>query len=453
MLQKSKEEIKNMKLEDMRKNISENTKISELIKDYIDIAPENGRAVCDCPFCKGKNSFAISDSKNKYRCFECYDENDIVGFVAKYKHLSLDNACKEICEKTQLKYENDYSEEQLKVFDANQKAARYFYGTLRLNKHAQMYLKDRGLKKSTVKHFGLGYASSKWDGMEKSLLRHDVSMEDMKKAGLITVKENGKAFDRFRDRIIFPIIDEDNRILGFGGRTLKEGAEEAKYLNTATTDIFNKRNHLFALNFAKDSKHDGMILCEGYMDVISLHQAGYDNAVASLGTAFTTEHAYLIKQYTDKVYLSFDGDEAGIKAKLRAIPILRNNGLDVRVLNVSPHKDPDEFIKAKGREAFQQVLNKAVDSYYYELKCWNNKTVQAWLNIQDTFENKVKDVIARSTELDAEKYAEAYKRLTGTSIMEEEIGGVEEYEEEKTRDDDKDKILKNITDEYEIETP
>lgn len=400
-----------MQLKKMREQISSSIKITEQMADYFNIEPKNGRAVCDCPFCQAKGMFAISDIKNTYKCFSCNDENDIIGFVAKYEHISLKEACKKLSDKIGITYHQGYTEKQMQMFEANRKAAILFHKALYLNREAQMYFKERGLKRTTVKRFGLGFADKEWSSLERSLFRHGVSKDIMKEAGLITVKNNGHSYDRFRNRVIFPIIDEDNKVIGFGGRIIKKSDKGPKYLNTSTTEVFNKSGNLFALNFAKDSKREGLILCEGYMDVISLHQAGYDNAVASLGTAFTTEHAYLLRQYTDKVYLSFDTDEAGIRAKMKAIPMLRNAGLDVRVLNVYPYKDPDEFIKANGRKAFQEVLDKAETSYHYEVRCWASAKVRQLLRIHLSFQDKMKDVLARATATDRALYEEAYNEL------------------------------------------
>lgn len=451
-----------MQLKEMREQISSSIKITEQIADYLPVEVKDGRGVCDCPFCQAKGMFAVSDMKNTYRCFSCNDENDMVGFIAKYKHVSLDAACQMLSEKIGITYQQGYTERQLQLFEANRKAALIYHKSLRLNRGAQEYFKERGLKKSTVKRFGLGYADNEWSSLETSLFRNGVSKDVMKEAGLITVKDNGNSYDRFRDRVIFPIMDDKNRVLGFGGRVMKESDNNVKYLNTPTTEIFNKRGNLFALNFAKNSKRDGMILCEGYMDVISLHQAGYDNAVASLGTAFTTEHAYLLRQYTDTVYLSFDSDEAGIRAKMKAIPMLRNAGLDVKVLNVMPYKDPDEYIKARGKAAFQEVLDHAESSYHYEVRCWSNSKARSFLRIDMSFQEKIKDVLARATDKDRALYEAAYRDLAQAKAGSQASSGapkaappnnhpVDAEDSPILTEDEKDSMLRKITDEYEIE--
>lgn len=458
-----------MKLEEMREAIKQNTKITEHLKDYLQKEPENGRIMCDCPFCKGANTFVASDRQNMYKCFSCNDENDLVAFVAKYQHVSMDTACQQIGEKIGIEYNSGYTKQQQDMFDANQKAGYFYHQALKANYAPQKYLQERGLTKATINRFGIGYADGKWDSCEKSLMRSGVNQDIMKAAGLVTVKENGRAFDRFRNRIMFPIFNLDNRIIGFGGRIIDNtNPDEAKYLNTATTPIFDKRSNLFALNLAKDSQRnagrEGLILCEGYMDVISLHQAGFDNAVASLGTAFTSEHAALLREYTDKVYLSFDNDQAGIRAKMKAIPILKNAGLEVSVLDVSPSKDPDEYIKSYGAKQFETVIQKAENSYSYELRQWMSPEVREWLRIDSSFYEKFTDVIAHVTPEEQRHYQAAYRSIiqhmeqekTDTQAANEEQQqestekNVEKAPEHSSEPATKN-ILETVTDEYEIE--
>ena len=244
------------------------------------------------------------------------------------------------------------AEKRAALLEINKKAAQYFYYQLRREggKNAHDYLTGRGLSEETIRKFGLGYSDKYSDDLYKYLKSQNYSDELLRESGLFNVDERQGMYDKFWNRVIFPIMDVNNRVIGFGGRVMGDG--KPKYLNSPETRIFDKSRNLYGLNIARTTRKNYLILCEGYMDVISMHQAGFTNAVASLGTALTSGHASLVKRYTQEVLLLYDSDEAGVKAALRAIPILREAGVNSRVVNLRPHKDPDEFIKAEGAEAF-----------------------------------------------------------------------------------------------------
>ena len=252
-----------------------------------------------------------------------------------------------------------------RILEANKEAGRYFYYQLKGpgGKRAYEYLTGRGLTEETIRRFGIGYSNMYSDDLYRYLKKKGFPDEILKESGLVKIGERG-AHDRFWNRAMFPIMDANGKIIGFGGRVMGEG--EPKYLNSPETRVFDKSRNLYGLNYARTARKPYMLLCEGYMDVISMHQAGFTNAVASLGTAFTPGHANLLRRYTEQAVLTYDSDGAGVKAALRAIPILKEAGISAKVLNLKPYKDPDEFIKALGREAFEERIGQAKNSFLFE---------------------------------------------------------------------------------------
>ena len=246
-------------------------------------------------------------------------------------------------------------------------AANYFYYQLRTEngKQAMEYLKGRQLSDETIKGFALGFANKYSNDLYRYLKNKGVSDELLRESGLMNVDEKHGMYDKFWNRVMFPIQDVNGRVIGFGGRVMGDG--KPKYLNSPETKVFDKSRNLYGLHIARTTRKKYLLVCEGYMDVISMHQAGFKNAVASLGTALTSQHAALLKRYTNEVVLTYDSDEAGVKAALRAIPLVKAAGLSARVLNMRPYKDPDEFIKAKGAEAFQERIDQAENSFLFEL--------------------------------------------------------------------------------------
>ena len=260
------------------------------------------------------------------------------------------------------------SDKRSRLLEINKEAGKYYYTLLRSERGAQAlsYFRKRELSDATMQKFGLGYSDKYSDDLYRYLKSKGYEDEILKDSGLVGFDEKRGGHDKFWNRAMFPIMDIHNKVIGFGGRVMGDG--EPKYLNSPETKIFDKSRNLYALNFARQSKRPYMLLCEGYMDVIALHQAGFDNAVASLGTSFTSGHASLLKRYTKEVYLTFDSDGAGIKAALRAIPILKEVGLSAKVINMKPYKDPDEFIKALGAEAYQERIDQAENSFMFEIR-------------------------------------------------------------------------------------
>ena len=270
--------------------------------------------------------------------------------------------------------EKEYSQEErraqdlrTRILNVNKMAAKYYYYQLRTEngRQAMEYLKNRRLSDETIRSFGLGYSNKYSNDLYLYLKKQGVSDELLRESGLMNVDERKGMYDKFWNRVIFPIMDVNNRVIGFGGRVMGDG--KPKYLNSPETAVFDKSRNLYGLNVARTARKKSMLVCEGYMDVISMHQAGFKNSVASLGTALTTQHASLLKRYTDEVILTYDSDGAGIKAALRAIPMLKAAGISTRVLHMNPYKDPDEFIKTLGPEAFQERMDQAENSFLFEI--------------------------------------------------------------------------------------
>ena len=311
-----------------------------------------------------------------YYCFGCGAGGNVFTFLMEYENFSFPEALKYLAERAGMELpEEELNEEAKRTMDAkarlremNKLSANYFYYLLH-SKRGQKglaYLKNRGITDETIKRFGLGYADIYNDDLYRFLKSKGYSDEELKDSALVTIDERRGGSDKFWNRVMFPIMDVNNRVIGFGGRVMGDGSP--KYLNSKETTLFDKSRNLYGLNFARSSRKKEIILCEGYMDVISMHQAGFTNAVAALGTAFTSGHGTLLKRYTENVILSFDSDEAGQRAILRAIPILKEAGLTVRVLNLKPYKDPDEFIKGLGREALEERISHATSSFMFQIQ-------------------------------------------------------------------------------------
>lgn len=388
------------------------------------------RAICSCPFCDkgGINTLIISDKENKFNCFSCKKSGDGIDFIMKLKGYNIDKAMDDINKFQGIKssYSEINKERNAELYIVNEIAKRSYYSNLKSNKVAYNYFRDRGITDKTMKKFQLGYSNY---GIAEILKKQGYSDEVITDSGIGRI-EDGNYKDKIFNRVMFPImvnVNNQTKIVGFGGRVIKypddKNPNTPKYLNTSSSPVFDKSSTLYAFNFAEKSPKKGMILCEGYMDVIALHQADFDNAVASLGTAFTRNHALMIKEITDTVYLCYDNDEAGTKAKLKAIPTLKGAGLKVKVLDCSPYKDPDELIKAEGKKRFQQVINKSKDSYVYEVE----KLKETSENIED-FENKFVHMIYDLKESEYQKYLDAYEQVINSSIPDKEIKVIKKEE-------------------------
>ncbi len=326
-----------------------------------------------CPFHGEKTaSFSVNQRKQFYHCFGCGVGGSVIDFVMQYENMGFQEAVRALADNAHIELpessggeDRQTNELRQKLLDINREAAIYYNSVLKGpdGKIGLEYFMDkRKLKPSTITHFGLGFTSKGTDSLYKHLKSKGYDDAVLSKSGLVTFSEKGTR-DKFWNRVMFPIMDTNNRVIGFGGRVMGDG--EPKYLNSPETFIFDKSSQLYGLNFAKKSRQKYLLLCEGYMDVIALHQAGFTNAVASLGTAFTDKHARLLKRYTDNVILTQDSDKAGINAKLKAFPILYAAGLNVKVLDTGRYKDPDEFIKAEGAEGYERCIKNARNAFLY----------------------------------------------------------------------------------------
>ena len=334
--------------------------IVDVISGYIKLKKSGSSYVGLCPFHNEKSpSFSVSGTKQMYHCFGCGVGGNVITFVMEYENYTFPEAVKMLADRAGIalpvmEYSGEDRRERdikTKLLEINKIAATFYYHQLKspAGQSGLDYLKKRQLSDKTINTFGLGYAPQLTGDLYRMLKEKGYDDELLKESGLFTYEKGIR--EKFWNRVIFPIMDINNKVIGFGGRVMGDG--KPKYLNSPETKLFDKSKNLYGLNFARSSRKNNLIICEGYMDVISMHQAGFNQAVASLGTALTPGHARLMKRYTDNVLITYDSDEAGVKAALRAIPILKEAGLSTKVINMRPYKDPDEFIKALGTEAFQ----------------------------------------------------------------------------------------------------
>ena len=351
--------------------------IVDVIGQYVHLQKKGANYFGLCPFHNEKSgSFSVSGHKQMYYCFGCGAGGNVITFLMKYDNLTFTEAVKQLADRAGIKLPDEDDSPAAKamrdkrqiLLDINKEAAKYYYYQLR-GKNGQKgmeYFRGRKLTDETMQHFGLGYSNITSDDLVKHLKSLGYEDSQIIDAGLASYDEKYGTHDKFWNRVMFPIQDASQKVIGFGGRVLGDG--KPKYLNSPETLIFDKSRNLFGLNYAKNSRAGYMIICEGYMDVIAMHQAGFTMAVASLGTAFTTGQAMILKRYTDEVILSYDSDEAGTKAALRGIGILKEAGLKGKVLDLRPHKDPDEFIKNEGKEAFEERIRNAESTFFFEVR-------------------------------------------------------------------------------------
>lgn len=351
--------------------------IVDVVGRYVKLQKKGSSHFGLCPFHNEKSpSFSVSQNKQMYYCFGCGAGGNVFTFLMEYENYTFQEAIKILAEKAGVALpEAEYSEEvrkaenkRQKLLELNKEAAKYFYYQLRAPQGAKglEYLKNRKLTDETMKQFGLGYSNVTADDLTRYLKSKGYSDSLIKEAGLATYDEKYGFHDKFWNRVMYPIQDANHRVIGFGGRVM--GDAKPKYLNSPETPVFDKSRNLYGLNFARSSRANYFILCEGYMDVIAMHQAGFNMAVASLGTAFTTGQASLLRRYDKDIILAYDSDEAGTKAALRAIEILNEYDMTGKVLSMEPYKDPDEFIKNLGKEAFEERIDNAENSFFFELR-------------------------------------------------------------------------------------
>ena len=351
--------------------------IVDVISGYVRLQKKGSSYFGLCPFHNEKSpSFSVSREKQMYYCFGCGAGGNVFTFLMDYENFSFVEALKFLADRAGVVLpEMEYSKEakaradrKTQLLEINKLAAQYFYVQLKSEqgKTAHAYLTGRQLSEETIKAFGLGYSSKYSDDLFRYLRKRGYTEDLIRQAGLINTDEKNGVYDKFWNRVMFPIMDVNNRVIGFGGRVM--GDAKPKYLNSPETVIFDKSRNLYGLNRARTSRKPYFLVCEGYMDVIALHQAGFTNAVASLGTALTTGHAALIKRYVQEVYLTYDSDEAGTRAALRAVPILKEAGITAKVIRMDPYKDPDEFIKNLGAEEFERRIGNARNGFMFGLE-------------------------------------------------------------------------------------
>ena len=397
--------------------------IVDVISQYVKLTRKGSSYFGLCPFHNEKTpSFSVTPSKQMYYCFGCGAGGNVYNFIMEYENYSFGEALSHLAgragvELPKIEYSREArekAEQRAALLEINKLAAQYFYYQLRREsgKTAYGYLLGRGLSEETIRKFGLGYSDKYSDDLYKYLKGKGYSDELLRESGLFNVDERRGMYDKFWNRVIFPIMDVNNRVIGFGGRVMGEG--KPKYLNSPETKIFDKSRNLYGLNVARTTRKNYLILCEGYMDVIAMHQAGFTNAVASLGTALTSGHASLVKRYTKEVLLLYDSDGAGVRAALRAIPILREAGVTSRVVSLKPWKDPDEFIKNEGAEAFEERLNQAMDSFMFRVHIAEQDfAMDAPQGQNQFFERCAEMLLELSDELERNLYIEAIVKEYG----------------------------------------
>ena len=350
--------------------------IEDVVGHYVTLKRSGSNMFGLCPFHGEKTaSFSVAPDKGIYYCFGCHKGGGVINFMMELEGLSYPDAVRNLANRVGMEvpedeqYQSRYRQQE-RLWALHKEAARFFHSQLYspVGKAALEYAFGRGMTKSILTTFGVGYAPDSWDSLVKAMRAKGYTDQELKDSGLVTVSQkNGNLFDRFRDRLMFPIIDVRGNVIGFGGRIIKNDPNAAKYLNSPETLIFNKRKNLFGLNLAKKTKENSLILVEGNIDVVALHQYGFDNAVASLGTSLTEDQAALMTRYAEQVILIYDGDKAGQNATQRAIPILEKAGLHVKVLQLKDAKDPDEFLKKFGADKFRLMLEESSNRVEYQL--------------------------------------------------------------------------------------
>ncbi len=403
--------------EELVEEIRSANDIVDVISSYVHLQKKGTDYFGLCPFHNEKTpSFSVSQRKQMYYCFGCGAGGNAITFLMQYENATFQEALETLAGKAGITVpkqeltgrERQQADRRARILEINKAAAKYFYAQLRMEQgqKAMEYFSGRGLSTETMKKFGLGYSNKFSNDLYQYLRKQGYEDGILKDSGLVTIDEGRGGRDKFWNRAMFPIMDVNHRVIGFGGRVL--GAGDPKYLNSPETMVFDKSRNLYGLNLARSSRRQGILLCEGYMDVIALHQAGFDNAVASLGTSFTQGHALLLKRYTKEVYCTFDSDGAGVKAALRAIPILKDAGISVRIVSMKPYKDPDEFIKAEGAESYQERIGQAQNSFLFEIE-----TLEQEYDLKDpegktSFQTAVAEKILEfEEELERDNYIEA----------------------------------------------
>lgn len=407
---------------DVVEEVRQRNDIVDIISSFVNLKKSGSDYVGLCPFHNEKTpSFSVSGRKQMYYCFGCGVGGNVFTFLMEYENLTFPEAMERLAERAGMELpEKGDSEEDRQRRDTREQilgiyklAANYFYAKLNSDRGsgAKQYLLDRQLSEDTIRRFGLGYSDKYSNDLYQYMKKKGFDDTILNQTGLFTFHEKQGVNDKFWNRVMFPIMDRNNKVIAFGGRVM--GDAKPKYLNSPETMIFDKSRNLYGLNFVH-GRHDGVIICEGYMDVIALHQAGFTNAVASLGTAFTSQQASLLKRYTDTVYLCYDSDGAGVRAALRAIPMLKEVGITVRVINMHPYKDPDEFIKGCSAAEFQQRVEQAQNSFFYEIDILKREYSMDDPEEKTKFMNEAaKKCLSFENEIERNNYIEAFCREYG----------------------------------------
>ena len=440
--------------QDFLDELHERNDIVDVIQSVVPLRSAGRRYTGLCPFHNEKTpSFTVYPDTQSYYCFGCGAGGDVITFIKNYENLDYIEAVKALADRAGMRMPEDTDDTaartKKRTLEANRAAARYFFDTLNSEegKQARAYLRGRGLSDATIKRFGLGYAPAGWNGLRDALQAQGFSRKDLVTAGLCVEGKNNSCFDFFRDRVMFPIIDIRGNVVAFSGRTM--GADTRKYVNSRESSVFVKSRTFFGLNIAKNAETHRVILVEGQMDVISLHQAGFTDAIATLGTAITSEHARILSRYVEEVLICYDSDEAGQKATRRAIDTLRTVGLPARVVQIEGAKDPDELIKNKGSSAFRAALDNASGSMEYELM-----RAKKGLNLETTddrvaYLSKVGQILAGSRSItEREVWAGVVAKETGVdkATILESARRIENGRRRQERDKENRQLVNSITD-------
>ena len=398
--------------------------IVEVISQYVPLKQKGSSYFGLCPFHNEKTaSFSVNSEKQFYYCFGCGAAGNVFSFLMEMENMDFPEALKKLAERAHIALPEPERSAQViaaeqtkqRLFDIHTAAGRFFYDCLqeKQGEQARAYLAKRQMDPRMARKFGIGYSPDSYDALFKHLKEKGFTLSDILKSGLVLENKDGKGYhDRFRGRLMFPIFDVQGRVVGFGGRILAKG--EPKYLNSPETILFSKSRNLYGLNFAKAAKKRELILVEGYMDMLSIYQAGFQNVVASLGTAFNNDHARTLKRFADDVILLYDSDEAGTNAALRAIPVLVKNGFRVKVTQVPDGKDPDEFIKAKGAAEFSKLLINAVHYISFEIACIQRKYNLKNPEHRVRFATEAAEILSKlDSEIERNVYLGEVSRVTG----------------------------------------
>ena len=407
--------------EEILEKVKEQNDIVDVISESVRLKRSGRNFSGLCPFHNEKTpSFSVSQDKQIYKCFGCGESGNVISFVMKNKNMPFVEAVKYLADRANITIESEQgrisptAKKREILYKVNVEAARFFYSNLKNTREAKEYFLNRGIKEETIKKFGLGFAKDSWNNLILHLRRLGFKDDLLLEAGLVSTSERtGNKYDRFRNRVIFPVFDYRGKVIGFGGRVLDDS--KPKYLNSPETLVFQKGTNLYGLNFAIKSKMQDryFIMVEGYMDLITLHQYGITNVVASLGTALTTNQARLLKRYADKVIISYDADIAGQAATMRGLEILKDAGFDVRVLSIPQGKDPDEYVRSNGKEAFIKLINNAESLIDYRIK-----KAEEGINLKDSndlvkYGKRVTEILANVNSIEKDVYIKKISENTG----------------------------------------